>query len=127
MTNPNTGPMRKAWNKFKRGMSEINFILNISQTFIILWGSEVWREAFRNVYVFLVVFFGGVVISAVIVGGYALKNVDPTLAILNPFAQDMVRQREAISKGLYLLAEGNPKLAASWFNSASILTEKWIE
>ena len=139
MTNPNTGPLRKVWNKFKRGMSEINFILNISQTFVILWGSEAWRAVFSNFYVFLVLFFGGVVVSAVIVGGYALKNVDPTLSILNPFAQDMVRQRKAISLGLYHLTtalnEGSEDEVTSGlldmvregFGEAVDLTEKWIE
>jgi hypothetical protein len=108
-------------------MSEINFILNISQTFVILWGSDAWRSVFSNVYVFLFVFFGGVVASAVIVGGYAIKNVDPTLSMLNPFAQDMVKQRKTISRGLYLMTQGDFELAAQVFKIGEDLTEKWIE
>lgn len=108
-------------------MSEINFILNISQTFVILWASDAWRAAFRNVYIFLIVFFGGVVISAITVGGYAIKNVDPTLSILNPFAQDMVKQRKTVSLGLKLYAEGDLKGALDLFNEGVELTEKWIE
>ena len=127
MTREITGPIRKIWTKFKRGMSEINFILNISQTFVILWGSEAWRAVFSNVYVFLIIFFGGVLISAIIVGGYAIKNVDPTLSILNPFAQDMVRQRRAISQGLYFLSIDREESARQAFRKASDLTEKWIE
>ena len=123
----NTGPMRKVWNKFKRGMSEINFILNITQTLVILWTAKSFGQVFTNFYVFFIIATMGIAISAITVGGFAIKNVDPTLSILNPFAQDMVRQRKTVSLGLYHLSEGEPERAAKILMAGVKLTEKWIE
>lgn len=125
--NKNTGPMRKIWNKFKRGMSEINFILNITQTLVILWASESYGQMFTNFYVFFILASMVIGFAAISVGGFAIKNVDPTLSILNPFAQDMVKQRQAISMGLYFLAEDNQGPALTMFKLASDITERWIE
>jgi hypothetical protein len=127
MTNENTGPLRKIWNKFKRGMSEINFILNITQTLVILWAAESFGQTFTNFYVFFTVAASGIIVAAVTVGGFAIRKVDPTMSILNPFAQDMVRQRKAISEGLFYLSIDKDENAMSSFLEARRLAEKWIE
>ncbi len=108
-------------------MSEINFILNITQTLVILWASKSVGTMFGSFYVFFILASMGIAVAAVTVGGFAIKNVDPTLSILNPFAQDMVRQRRAISIGLRDLSENNLGSAATQFFEAMELTEKWIE
>lgn len=130
MTNENTGPLRKVWNKFKRGMSEINFILNITQTLVILWTAQNYREMFTNFYVFFIGASMMIAVAAISVGGFAIKNVDPTLSIINPFAQDMIKHRRAVAIGLLKLArefEGQDRDAVFHFEEAVELTEKWIE
>ena len=121
-----TGPIRRYWNYFKRGKSEINFLLNIYQTIIIIWaGGSITGNA-GSLVVFSIIFGVGLFIVSLIIGKYSLTKVDTALPFINPFTQDIVLYRARMATGLYYLAQGNRSDAAEYFEQADKGLDRWI-
>ena len=121
-----TGPVRKYWNYFKRGKNEINFLLNIYQTIIIIWAGSQIGGGFKTLVVFSVIFGIALFIVSIIIGKYSLTKVDTALAFINPFTQDIVLYRARMALGMYYLANGNRKDAAEYFEKADQGLDRWI-
>lgn len=119
-----TGPFRTAWNYFKRGKSEINFLLTIYNTIIIIWaggnGKTGILVGFSLIFGFLLF------LVALIVGKYSLEKVDPTVAYLNPFTQDVSRYRSLMALGMEALAIGNREGAVLKFRDAERVLSRWL-
>lgn len=121
-----TGIIREHWNYFKRGKNEINFLLNVYQTIIIIWaGSQIAGGFF--VLVGLTFVLGIIlIIVSVGIGKYSLTKVDPALAFINPFTQDIVVYRSFMAKGLLAQNEGNLGDAIYNFMKAEGILKRWL-
>jgi hypothetical protein len=121
-----TGVFRRQWNYFKRGKGELNFLLNVYQTLVLIWGVDVLTKDNNTGLIVITVLFGVFIFTlSLIIGKYSLVKVDPTLVFLNPFAQDIVIFRKLLASGLFWLVEGDKGLAQKRFAEAMEITEKW--
>lgn len=127
MIEKDTGPLRQNWNYFKRGKSEINFLLNIYQTIIIIWAGSRIAGGFWDLLIFSGIFGIALLIISVIIGKYSLTKVDTSMPFINPFTQDIVLYRARIATGLYYLAQGNPRDAVEYFEKAEQGLDRWIK
>ncbi len=120
-----TGPFRRYWNYFKRGKNEINFLLNIYQTIVIIWGATN-KGNVKALYVFTIIFGLLLAIASILIGEYAIKKLDPTLPLLNPFSQDVIRYRSLMARGHRYLADGQGGLAGRVFDDAERVLIRWL-
>lgn len=121
-----TGFFRRQWNYFKRGKGELNFLLNVYQTLVLIWGVDVLTKNNNTGLVVITVLFGVFIFTlSLIIGRYSLVKVDPTLVFLNPFAQDMVIFRGLLAEGLDLMASGDTEEARDRFRRGIEITNKW--
>lgn len=126
MKNEYTGPLREQWNYFKRGKSELNFLLNIFQTVIMIWAAGTVADIFGDIITFSIIFAIGLAVASLIVGKYSLTRVDTSIAYINPFAQDIVVFRRELARGLEFMAKGDNMTAQKIFYNAQDIVEKWM-
>jgi hypothetical protein len=120
-----TGPIRRYWNYFKRGKSEINFLLNIYQTIVIIWGAS--NKGNIKALMIFTVFFGILLfVASIVIGKYSLTKVDPSLPYINPFAQDVTVYRSHMAAGMDALAADNRVYAMNCFSKAEAVLKRWI-
>lgn len=127
MVDKETGFFRRQWNYFKRGKSELNFLLNIYQTLVLLWGVGFIAGGWGNLITFTMIF--GIVLFALSlgIGKYSLEKLDPTLPFINPFTQDIVLYKKLMAEGLQALADDNKLFAMNCFRKADKILERWIK
>lgn len=123
---PRTGPIRKHWNYFKRGKNEINFLLNIYQTIIIIWAGSQIGGGFKNLVMFSVIFGVILLLVSIAIGKYSLTKVDTALAFINPFTQDVTVYRSLMAEGFRAQAVGNHEEAIKCFEDARLVLRKWV-
>lgn len=122
-----TGPLREYWNYFKRGKSELNFLLNIFQTVIMVWAAGTVADIFGDIITFSIIFAVVLAAGSLMVGKYSLTRVDTSIAFINPFAQDMVVFRGQLALGLEYLAIGDTARAQTAFSEAQDITDRWTK
>lgn len=121
-----TGFFRRQWNYFKRGKGELNFLLNIYQTLVLIWGVDVITRSNNTGLISITVLFGlSIFVLSLIIGRYSLVKVDPTLVFLNPFSQDIVVFRGLLAEGLELMASGDTDGAREKFRDGIKITDRW--
>ena len=120
-----TGFFRRQWNYFKRGKSELNFILNIYQTIIIIWGVGTITQVFNNLISFSILFAFVLFLLSLAIGKYSLTVIDTALPYINPFSQDIVIFRGLLAEGLELMASGDTDGARESFRRGIEITDKW--
>lgn len=121
-----TGRFRELWNYFKRGKSEINFLLNIYQTLIIIWAGTQISGNFWNMVILSGVFLVILFIASLFIGKYSLTKVDTALPYIRPFAQDVTKYRILMARGNRDLAEGFDSLAKEKFAEAERILSRWL-
>lgn len=121
-----TGFFRRQWNYFKRGKGELNFLLNIYQTLVLIWGVDVITKGVNTGLIFITIVFGlSIFVLSLLIGKYSLVKVDPTLVFLNPFSQAIVVFRGLLVEGLVLMANGDTDGATEKFRKCTEITDKW--
>ena len=121
-----TGFFRRQWNYFKRGKGELNFLLNIYQTLVLIWGVDVITRSNNTGLIFITIVFGlSIFVLSLLIGRYSLVKVDPTLVFLNPFAQDIVVFRGLLVEGLILMSSGDTDDAREKFRKCTEITDRW--
>jgi hypothetical protein len=119
--------IRQNWNYFKRGKSELNFLLNVYQTLVLIWGIDVLTKSGDNRLIIITVVFGVLVfISSLLIGKYSLEKVDTQLVYINPFVQDVVKWRYYMAVGMHLLSNDDKESAIESFESAILILEGWL-
>jgi len=114
------------WNYFKKGKSELNFLLNVYQTIILIWGVDAITKNNTSGLLLITVGFGlFIFILSLVIGKYSLTKVDTALIFINPFNQDIVLFRGMLAKGFEYMAQGNMPTAALWFRKAQEITDRW--
>ena len=121
-----TGRFRENWNYFKRGKSEINFLLNIYQTILIIWAGSRIAGGFWDLIFFSIMFLVSLFFIALIVGKYSLKKVDTSLPYINPFTQDVSVYRRLMAQGQGAIVGGDRQTAMRCFKEAYEVLERWI-
>jgi hypothetical protein len=121
------GPIRKLYFYFKRGKSEINFLLNIYQTIIIIWAGSQMSGGFWELVTYSVFFGIFLILISLVIGKYSLERVDPVTTFINPFTQDIVLYRQFMAKGEEARADFNEFAAMEFFKAASQILDKWIK
>lgn len=126
MKREHTGPIREMWNYFKRGKSELNFLLNVYQTIILIWGVDAMTKSDNTGLIIVTIGFGVFIfILSLIIGKYSLTTVDPALIFINPFNQDIVVFRGLLAEGLELMANGDTNGAREKFRKGAEITDRW--
>lgn len=115
-----TGLFRKLWIYFKKGKTEIWFLIGIWNT-IQLWGLRGQDQRF------IVILFGVFSIGSLFVGYILIKKVETTQTYVSPATQDAIKSSVNINEGFIQLCLGNNDIAIRYFKEARRLREKWLD
>ena len=121
-----TGPFRRYWNYFKRGKSEINFLLNIYQTIIIIWAGGTITGNTGSLIAFSICFGVFLFLVSLVIGKYSLTKVDTSMPYINPFTQDVSVYRRLMAQGQGANVAGDRETAMRCFKEAYVILERWI-
>lgn len=123
-----TGRFRQLWIYFKKGKNEINFLMNIYQTLILIFsisfiGDMPLRLIILGTFLFAISFM----FIAVIIGRYTAKKVDPSGAFISPYAQDENQYRLNLSRGFIYMINENKEQAIYHFKNCERISLKWLK
>lgn len=127
-TGKETGLFREQWTYFKKGKNEINFMMNVYQTLILLFSMSVMGDLpltklLGLTAVFVVSFF----VIANRIGNYTTKKVDPSGKFVSIYAQDENKFRVQLCRGLIHMSKGNSEQAINHFRNAEKISLWWIK
>jgi hypothetical protein len=123
----NTGTLRKTWVYFKKGKNESAFLLSIYNTVLIWWNLGNWDAYFKNMKLFIILFFPTFIIISILVGKYVTRNVDTTNPYINPFTQDNISAGILSSEALMDFFDGNIGLAKTKIKQSITIRERWMD
>ncbi len=121
-----TGRFRVRWNYFKRGKSEINFLLTIYNTILIIWAGGTITGNTGSLISFSIVFGVVLFFVSLVIGKYSLKKLDTSMPYINPFIQDVTRHRSLMAEGQKALASNDKLYAINCFIEAEEVLERWL-
>ena len=120
-----TGFFREQWSYFKKGKNEINFMMNVYQTLILLFSISFLGDLPVSTILFITILFVvGFVITANRIGRYTAKKVDTSGFYVSPFFQDQTHYRINLLWGLMHITD-NEK-AQELFLDAININERWL-
>lgn len=125
--NKETGFFRRQWNYFKRGKSEINFLLNIYQTLVIIWAGSQISGSFLKLLIATSIFGVIILIVSLIIGKYSLTKLDTSLPYINPFAQDVVIFRHSLASGIVDIVEGKKEDGLIKLKNGVLILDRWLK
>jgi len=121
-----TGLLRKTWTYFKKGKTEIAFVLSIYNTVLIWWKLGDLNLFFKNINTFIMLFTPIYFVISIIMGKYITINVDTTIPFVNPFTQDSIVAGVLSSEALIDWFDGDKELAISKIKQSIAIRERWM-
>lgn len=120
-----TGFFRTQWTYFKKGKNEINFMMNVYQTIILLFSMSFLGNLPLITLIFLTLsFVVGFIVVANRLGKYAAKKTDPAGFYVSPYFQDVTHYRIHLLKALMITTD-DPE-ARDHLATAIEIKERWI-
>lgn len=127
MSDNETGVLRTYWMFFKKGKNELNFILNVYQTLILIFSISFIGELPLNTIALVTVAFGLFFLAlAVYVGRYSAHKVDPQAIYMSPYHQDITLTWIALANGLEAMMKGDDLQASGCFREARAIQARWV-
>lgn len=122
-----TGYLRVQWTYFKKGKNEINFLMNVYQTIILLLSmsfiGSLPVETLITITLLFVLLF---VIMANRLGKYSVAHVEPSGFYISPYHQDLQHFRVGLLGAMRDYNQGFTKLGDEKIERTIEIMEKWI-
>jgi len=115
-----TGLFRKSWIFFKKGKSEIWFLISLYNTI------QLWTLRGLNIYNG-VLFLIALAISAFFLGIVLTKKVDTTNPYVNPYTQDNIKASILFYQAMREWFKGNTDKAFELIDKSLEIRYKWLD
>lgn len=123
-----TGFFREQWTFFKKGKNEINFMMNVYQTLILLFSmSFIGNLPLSTLLILTSIFVIMFIIIANRIGKYTARKVDTSGFYVSPYFQDQTRYRINLLKGILAIIPLKNIEARMGIIEAIEINKKWLK